>query len=177
MKTLPIIFVFACLTICGCKPESVEVPFSFAFPDESDGCGTILVRKLSVRQTDAIYVNLDLSSGYDFRKLFAGTSDPLVFNLSSTQTVKQCWIDELSGKPEDFRWGHFAFSENVRDRWVGTSGTITVRTYRMPEDKKLDGFLTSIQLSNVVFRSSNTKRLTRLDSMSFTNVHVGWTPL
>jgi hypothetical protein len=47
----------------------------------------------------------------------------------------------------------------------------------MPEEQKFLGFLTSIQLSNVVFQSSNTKRLTMLDSLSFTNVHVGWTPL
>jgi len=177
MKILTSIFIFVCLTLCGCKPESVEVPFAFEFQDESDGCGTILVRKLSVRQTDAIYVNLDLSSGHDLSKLFAGTSDPLEFNLSSTQTVKCCWIEEFEGKPNSFRWGHFNFQENVRDRWIGTSGTITVRTYRMPEDQKILGFLTSIQLSNVVFQSSNTKRLTRLDSLSFTNVHVGWTPL
>jgi hypothetical protein len=173
-----LIVIASLIVVVGCSPKPDKmIPFPFAFPAESDGCNCIIVRKLSIRQTDAIYVNLNLNSGYDLRKLFAGTTAPLIFNLSPTQTVKQCWIDEFSGKPDDFRWEHFDFPENVRDRWIGTSGTITVHTYRMPEEQNHSGFLTTIQISNVVFQSSNTKQRTKLDSLSFTNVHVGWTPL
>jgi hypothetical protein len=167
-----LVFVFGCLP----KPDKM-IPFPFNFPAESDGCNCVLVRKLSIRQTDAIYVNLNLESCDYLRKFFAGTAGALVFNLSPTQTVKQCWIDELSGKPDDLRWSHFGLSENLKDRWIAESGSITVHTYRMPKEENYLGFLTSIQISNVVFQSLNTKRRTTLDSLSFTNVHVGWSPL
>jgi len=172
-----LITIVGLMFLCGCLPKAQMIPFPFDFPTESDGCNCILVRKLSLRQTDAIYVNLNLDSGFDVRKLFGGTSAPLVFNLSPTQTITSCWIDELSGKPDSFQWGHFVLSKNLRDRWIASSGTITVHTYRMPKEEHLSGFLTSIQISNVVFQSSNTKQRTKLDSLSFTNVHVGWTPL
>ena len=175
MKNLIIIASFA--FVFGCLPKTdMMIPFPFSFPAESDGCNSIHVRKLSIRQTDAIYVNLNLES-YDYlRKFYSGTAAPLVFNLSPTQTIKQCWIDELSGKPEEFRWNHFGLAENLKDRWIAASGTITVHTYRMPKEENYLGFLTSILISNVVFQSSNTKQRTRLDSLSFTNVHVGWRP-
>ena len=175
MKNL--IVIASLIFVFGCSPKPDKMlPFPFSFPAESDGCNSIHVRKLSIRQTDAIYVNLNLESCDYLRKFFAGTAGPLVFNLSPTQTIKQCWIDELSGKPEEFRWNHFELSENLRDRWIATSGTITVHTYRRPKEENYLGFLTSIQISNVVFQSSNTKQRTKLDSLSFTNVHVGWTP-
>jgi hypothetical protein len=175
MKNLIIIASFA--FVCGCLPKPDKmIPFPFNFPAESDGCYSIHVRKLSIRQTDAIYVNLNLESCDYLRKFYAGTAGALVFNLSPTQTIKQCWIDELSGKPEEFRWNHFELSEKPKDRWIATAGTITVHTYRRPKEENYLGFITSILISNVVFQSSNTKQRTRLDSLSFTNVHVGWTP-
>lgn len=175
MKNLIIIASFA--FVCGCLPKPDKmIPFPFSFPAESDGCSCIYVRKLSIRQTDAIHVQVNLLAGNNLRPFLAGTSGPLVFNLSPTQTIVSCWIDEFSGKPADFRWEHFDVSENPQDRWEAKSGKVIVNKCPRSKDEYGDGFFTSVQISNVVFHSSNTQRRTKLDSLSFTNVHVGWSP-
>lgn len=161
---------------CGCARRSGEVvPFPFRFPEESDGCAAVYVRKLSERETESIHVRINMMElGQSLRPQLAGTGKPLSFHLSPTQNIASCWIDEFPFKPDGFRWGHFMPPTNLVDRWNAVSGIVTLQVSRHPEGVKKTGFLATVRLSDVAFQSSNTLNRTTLDSLSFTNVHVGW---
>lgn len=178
MKYLSLVIVLA--TLCGCSRRDVEVvPFPFDFPEKSDGCGFVYVRKLSIQQTESIHVRVSLSQlGHDVVRQFYKGREPLRFDLSPTQTVASSWIENYPSKPDGFMWGHFMSPTNLTDKWACTSGTVTLSLSKPPDGVPLAlvgvGFWTSVSLSNVVFASANTPRITTLPALSFTNVHVGW---
>ncbi len=174
MKHLSLLIVLT--TLCGCSRRDVEVvPFPFDFPEKSDGCGSVYVRKLSAQQTESIHVRVSFPQlGYDAVGHFYKGREPLRFDLSPTQTVASSWIETYPSKPDGFRWGHFMSPTNLTDKWTCTSGTVTLSLSKPPDGVRLVGFWTSVSLSNAVFASANAPRITTLPALSFTNVHVGW---
>ncbi len=171
------LLVILCLALtCGCARRTSEpVAFPFDFSTDADGCAAVYVRKLSTNQLESIHVQVNMmESGYSLRPLLADSGAPLQFTLSPTQDIVSCWIDQLPTKPDGFRWGHFMPPTNVVDRWTAIAGSVTLTVSRHPERDSRPGFLASVHLSNVVFRSSNTIHHTTLRSLDFNNVHVGW---
>jgi hypothetical protein len=163
------------------KSATVPLPFSFKEPtinDEgyilirrmSNGCGDFLVRRINPEETAVIYLRVDLKDeNGNFKPEFADTSKPTSLIIDATQRDAEVWIEEFQFF-DSFQWNHYREQSAQTDYWKAISGTITFHTTQT----KHSGYYVDAHLSNIVFQSSYSTDLTELNSISFTNVYVGW---
>ena len=176
-RSVSVLVVLATISVVSCRPS--PEPFPFSFTGDASGNGMVVLDRLTPDATEGIVVRIDLlpdqGNSFDPKYLYPlrdTGSLHLLFDVNVDAPKSDIHVYEFTNAVSRFTWHHGNYQNEVSRDWVAETGFVALDVWNVSPTQMW--LRASVTLSNLVFASEEAGRKRRIDSLSITNVQVGY---